>query len=189
MISASPKGAQSQFIRDITYAFKTGGEGEAAHTPDLASEIDSEEEIFAERFGVNLTTAREILEEYTLKEDSSAALARSEFAKSLAILLDNPNNPVIQMGVAAYAGLDQLNGIKSQAEGAKRIGKHRASVSHVTTGCADLYQASNDHLQVTKYRKSEASREVFRAKATDPFTAAKLKAIKKAKQNQLQPCN
>jgi hypothetical protein len=36
---------------------------------------------------------------------------------------------------------------------------------------------------VTKFRKSERSREVFKEKATDPFTSAKQQAINRFKNN------
>jgi predicted transcriptional regulator len=79
--------------------------------------------------------------------------------------------------IAFAAGLDQLNGKMSQAQVARELGVTRALVSHYTVGVRDVLSGKRDTFDCTKFRKRNSSRETFRAKATDPHTAAKSAAI------------
>jgi predicted transcriptional regulator len=98
-------------------------------------------------------------------------------------LLESSNTRVSLHGLACAGGLDELNGFRSQAEIARELGCTRALVSHYTTAWTDYMSGKDGKFTVTKYRKSEESREVFKRTATDPFTAAKEAAIKKHKQH------
>jgi predicted transcriptional regulator len=74
-------------------------------------------------------------------------------------LLLGAKNLAAQVHALAFAaGLDQLNGKRSQAEIARELGCTRALISHYVVGWADVLG-----LSVTKFRKSEASRETYKS--------------------------
>lgn len=147
-ISASPGAAFGAWVEDSL---------EGAYEPDIASEIDSEEEILADLLGVNLAQAKRIMAWHAEESKKLATEHREAFGRVIGFLLQGKNLPVMVHALAFAAGLDQLNGRKSQAELARELGVTRALVSHYVTGFADLLG-----VVVTKFRKSEKSREVFR---------------------------
>ncbi len=145
-------------------------ENTASYTPDYASEIDTEEEILADELGVSIRQARAILAK--IKD----AVARNEsltLARAIGLMLQSSNLPVTVHAMAIAAGLDQLNGKRSQSDIARELGCTRALVSHYVVGIRDVLSGKDSNFDCFKYRKSNASRETFRKSATDPFTAAK----------------
>jgi predicted transcriptional regulator len=172
MISASPSGAFQAWSRDAL---------ESAYTPDLAAEIDSEEEILADELQCSIPIARRIIEKMHQQRDDHAGNSRELFARVISKLMESSNTRVSLHGLACAGGLDELNGFRSQAEIARELGCTRALVSHYTTAWTDYMSGKDAAFTVTKFRKSEKSRETFREKATDPFTSAKQAAINRAK--------
>jgi succinate dehydrogenase/fumarate reductase cytochrome b subunit len=101
--------------------------------------------------------------------------------KVVGLLLETNNLPVMANAIAFAAGLDQLNGKMSQAQVARELKVTRALVSHYVVGVRDFLSGKSQTFDCTKFRKSNKSRQTFREKATDPFTAAKAAAIARYK--------
>ena len=176
MISASPAEAARLFE-------KNGG----VYWPDIADEIDSPEEILADSLGISVKAARLVLAHVENEVRKNQALI---LGKVIGLLLKASNLPAMAHALAFASGLDQLNGARSQAEVARELGVTRALLSHYTLGVRDVLSGKDSSFECTKFRKSQASRETFRAKATDPFTAAKAAAIAKRKnQTTTNICN
>jgi hypothetical protein len=174
MISSTPQEAFRAWQNDaITNAY----------TPDIAAEIDSEEEIMADEMGCSIEIARRVILKMREERENNAGNSRELFGRVISILLQGHNNRPSLYGLACAGGLDQMNGLRSQAEAARENGGTRAIYSHYTTAWADFLSGKEWKLSITKYRKAEATRETFKEKATDPFTAAREKAIQKLKQS------
>lgn len=175
MISASPAEATRLFE-------KNGG----SYWPDMADVIDLPEERLADELGIPLAAARAViaLQERALREHQALILGRV-----IGLLLRASNLPAMAHALAFASGLDQLNGARSQAEVARELGVTRALLSHYTLGVRDVLSGKDSSFECMKFRKSQASRETFRAKATDPFTAAKAAAIAKLKTKTTTSCN
>ena len=194
MISCTPQGAFRAWQNDaITNAY----------CPDIAAEIDSATEEMMERIAFRLRKSLgirampnemikigdflRVMAEFALlvaeeSKGDSAANNKDHFNFVLSKALDSSNPRAVLYGFACAAGLDALNGLRSQAEVARTLGCSRALISHYTTAAADFVSTGEDKFTITKFRKSEQSREVFKRTATDPFTAAKEAAIQKIKQ-------
>lgn len=148
-------------------------ENTASYTPDFAAEIDTEEEILADELGVSIKQSRVILAKIT------AAVRRNEsltLARAIGLMLQSSNLPVTVHAMAIAAGLDQLNGKRSQSEIARELGCTRALVSHYVVGIRDILSGKDSNFDCFKFRKSQESRKTFQKKATNPFTAAKMAA-------------
>ena len=174
MINCTPQAAHRAWVADCL---------SNAYTPDIASEIDTEEEIVAEELGCSLAIARKVVEKLKRQKDDHAGNSRELFARVISKLMESSNTRVSLHGLACAGGLDELNGFRSQAEIARELGCTRALVSHYTTAWTDYMSGKDAAFSVTKFRKSEKSREVFKEKATDPFTSAKQQAINRFKNN------
>jgi predicted transcriptional regulator len=151
--------------------FTTRG-GEPAYLPDY--DIDTPEDILADELGTTPAVARKVISMLQAAEVRQQALT---LGKVVGLLLETNNLPVMANAIAFAAGLDQLNGKMSQAQVARELGVTRALVSHYTVGVRDVLSGKRDTFDCTKFRKRNSSRETFRAKATDPHTAAKSAAI------------
>ena len=147
-VSASPMGAFRAWVGDSM---------EGAYEPDYASEIDTEEEILADLLGITPKQALRVMEWHKDECKKVAGEHREAFGRVIAFLLQGKNLPVMVHARAFAAGLDQLNGKKSQAEIARELNCTRALVSHYVVGFADILGVT-----VTKFRKAESSREKFR---------------------------
>lgn len=156
-----------------------------SYWPDVASEIDRPEETLADQLGTTPAVALKVMAhtEQAVRREQSLILGRV-----VGMLLETTNLPVLAHAIAFAAGLDQLNGKKSQAQVARELGVTRALVSHYTVGVRDVLSGKRDTFDNTKFRKANKTRKTFRDKATDPFLAAKRAAIQR-KQNQQQQCN
>ena len=144
----------------------------------MAALIDTEEEIIADDLGVSLYTARKII---AMREDAVIRNQSHMLARVIGMLLRSNNHSVAVHALALATGLDQLNGTKSQAEIARELGCTRALISHYVLGFRDLLSGKNGSFDCLKFRKNQQSREIYRAKTTNPFT--KLKADARAKAN------
>jgi len=154
-------------------------DGEPAYMPDL--DIDSPEDILADELGTTPVVARKVMAMLQAAEVRQQALT---LGKVVGLLLETTNLQVMANAIAFAAGLDQLNGKKSQAEVARELGVTRALVSHYTVGVRDVLSGKRESFDCTKFRKKNSSRETFRAKATDPHTAAKAAAIARYRASQ-----
>jgi hypothetical protein len=145
----------------------------------MAEAIDTEEEIMADELGCSIAIARKVILKMREARDNHAGSSRELFAMVISKLLESSNTRVSLHGLACAGGLDELNGFRSQAEIARELGCTRALVSHYTTSWADYLSGKEAKFTITKFRKSEESREVFKSTATDPFTAEKNAALKR----------
>lgn len=153
-------------------------ENTASYTPDFASEIDKPEEILADELGLSIQQARQVLQKI------GDAVLRHEsltLARVIGLMLQSNNLPVTVHALAIAAGLDQLNGKRSQADIARELGCTRALISHYVVGIRDVLSGNASNFDCFKFRKSQSSRETFRQCATDPFTAAKQAARERLK--------
>lgn len=147
-ISASPEGAFHAWVNDSL---------DAAYHPDIAGEIDKEEEIIADLLGITPKQALRVMEWHEQENKKVATEHREAFGRVIAFLLQGKNLPVMVHALALAAGLDQLNGKKSQAQIARELRCTRALVSHYVIGFTDILGTT-----VTKFRKSQESRATFR---------------------------
>ena len=158
----------------------------AVYHHDYAGEIDQEHEILADELGITPKQARGVMEyrDRALREHQALILGRV-----IGLLLETANVPVMTHALAFAAGLDQLNGAKSQAQVARDLGVTRALMSHYVLGVRDVLSGKATGFDNLKFRKRNSSRATFAAKATDPFTAAKAAAIRRLKTKTTTPCN
>ena len=159
---------------------------EPAYWPDIASEVDRPEETLADNLGTTPAVALRVMAhtEQAVRESQALMLGRI-----VGMLLETSNLQILSYALACAAGLDQLNGKKSQSKIAEELGVTRALVSHYVLGVRDVLSGKRETFDCTKFRKSQSSRQTFREKATDPFLAAKAAAIKRKTQTPTSPCN
>jgi predicted transcriptional regulator len=147
--------------------------------PDIAAEIDSEVEIVADEYGVDIATAKRIVAYRDGAVRQEMALI---FGRVLGILIGARNLPVMVHSLALAAGLDQLNGAHSEAEVARQLGVTRSLVSHYVVGWRDVLSGGTGRgFDVTKFRKRNSTRATYAACATNPLTEAKARAVAKMK--------
>ena len=145
-------------------------ENTGSYTPDIASEIDSEEEIVADEYGVTLQTARRIL------KDRHEVVRRHQAEILGAIigqLLAGNNLNVKVHSLAIAFGFDQLNGFHSQSEIARELGCTRALISHYVLGWRDVLSGGIPAFDCLKFRKRNETRDTYRDKATSATLTAK----------------
>ena len=170
MISSHSREATRAYANDIA---------ESAYTPDMEDEIDEEAEELAEDFfwfaknhipaskmSIPWNEMKVVIEAaglwaITVQEKEKANMAGQAWemlGRVIGLLLSAKNLNAQVHALAFAAGLDQLNGKKSQAEIARELGCTRALISHYVVGWADVLD-----LSITKFRKSEASRETYKS--------------------------
>lgn len=152
---------------------------EPAYWPDIATEVDRPEETLADHLGTSPTVALKVMAHTEAEVRRSQSLM---LGKVVGMLLETNNLPVMAHAIAFAAGLDQLNGKRSQAQVARELGVTRALVSHYVIGVRDVLSGKRETFDCTKYRKRNDSRKTFKEKATDPFLAAKRAAMARKKQ-------
>jgi hypothetical protein len=171
MISASPQAANRAWVNNVL---------ESAYTPDIAGEIDTEEEILAEELECSVVVARRVIIKLRQERDNHAGNSRELFVRVISKLLEHPSRASIY-GLACAGGLDEVNGFHSQAEIARMLNMERASISHWVTAWSDYLSEGSDKFTITKFRKRDESRQTFQKRATDPFTALKRAAYNKSR--------
>ena len=145
-------------------------ENTGSYTPDFAAEIDSEEEIAADEYGVSLETARRILKD----REKAASQYNSQILGSVIGLLLSGNNLPVKVNCLAIAyGFDQLNGFHSQSEIARELGCTRALISHYVLGWRDVLSGGVASFDCLKFRKRNDTRATYRAKATSATLTSK----------------
>ena len=150
----------------------------AIYHHDYAAEIDKEDEILADELGISPQQARGVMEyrDRALREHQALILGRV-----IGLLLETANVPVMTHALAFAAGLDQLNGARSQSQVARELGVTRALMSHYVVGVRDVLSGKEGAFDNLKFRKRNSARATFKAKATDPYLAAKAKKIAEIK--------
>lgn len=141
-------------------------ENMAFYTPDMAAEIDTEQEIVADRFGVSLKVADEIIRYRRTAAVGAEALLLGEV---IGLLINSQNLSVMTHALALAAGLDQLNGVHSETEVANKLGVSRAILSHYVVGWRDLLSGKEYSFDVLKFRKRNSARAVYAEKSKSSF--------------------
>ena len=145
---------------------------------DYAADIDTPEEILADRYGVSLRVARQIIADQQsakIREDASIS------ARIIGQLMITKNLRVMVQALAIAAGLDQLNGARSQTEVAKELNVSRALLSHYVVAWRDLLSNREYKFDITKMRKNNSTRATYAAKAKSPLIEAKNRIKEKLK--------
>ena len=157
-------------------------ENAASYTPDMAELIDSEEESIADRFGVSMDEARQILADRQTHRRHAEAMI---LGRVIGLLLQSNNLAVMVNALAMAAGLDQLNGAHSEAEVARKLGVTRALLSHYVIGWRDLLSGKSAGFDVLKFRKRNCTRAAYAEKAKSPFLAAKERVRKNIRKSKI----
>lgn len=140
--------------------------------PDPAPfDVDRDEWKLAEELNLGLEEATRVLEWHQIE------LAREldwEIARILSKVLSELIRPCKNIRARVYGlifatGLDQANGLHSQAEIARELGCTRALISHYTIQWAEIIK-----LGIFKFRKSEDSRKTYKDSATRTTVDRKL---------------
>ena len=151
-----------------------------SYSVDMADLIDKPDEIIADRIGVSLDQARQILE--IIDEEKTEYAART-LSKVIGQLIISKNPLIMLHALSMTAGLDLLNGARSEAEVARKLGVSRALLSHYVVAWRDLLSGRDYFFDILKFRKRNSTREIYAEKATSPFLTAKAKALAKLKEN------
>lgn len=163
---------------------------EPSYWPDIANEVDRPEETLADELGTTPAVAKKVMAYAETEVQRSKAVM---LGRVVGLLFESDSHPIVTYAIACAAGLDQLNGKKSQAEVARELGVTRALVSHYVVGVRDLLSGKTTRFDCTKFRKGNDTRKVFQEKAKSKFLEAKHAAIQRRKKNQQQtlqtPCN
>jgi len=142
----------------------------ASYQPDMADLIDTEEEILADRYNVSLKVARMIINDRSSIGVRQAALI---LGNVIGLLMASKNLPVMVNALAIAAGLDQLNGAKSEKQIADELGVTRALLSHYVVGWRDLLSGNEYQFDITKMRKNNGTRVTYAKQATSPLLTRK----------------
>lgn len=154
-------------------------ENQGSYEPDMAELIDKPEEIIADELGISIEAARRVVQ---MRQDDATAQSALALARVIGFLLNSKNLAAATYGLAIATGLDQLNGIKSQTEVAKKLKCTRALISHYTIAARDVLSGDGHSIDVMKYRKRNETRQTYADQAKSPFLAAKQKARQKYQQ-------
>ena len=145
---------------------------EKSYTHDIAEAIDTEQEIIADEFGVSLETAQRIV---YYARDQSRRLEAGMLASVIGMLLQSKNMVVMIHSLAIAFNLNELNGVKSQSEIAKKLGVTRALISHYVIAWRDLLSSQANDVDNTTFRKRNSTRETYKKLAQSPTIQAKYK--------------
>jgi hypothetical protein len=142
----------------------------SAYEPDMAALIDTEEEILADRYNVSIKVAKMIINDRKSDGIRHAALI---LGNVIGQLLMTKNTRVMVHALAIAAGLDQLNGAKSEKQIADELGVTRALLSHYVVGWRDLLSGKEYQFDITKMRKNNSTRDTYAKQATSPLLTKK----------------
>lgn len=138
----------------------------ASYEPDMAELIDSEEEILADRYNVSIKIAKMIINDRNSEGIKRSALTLGEV---IGLLMQSQNISVMVYALGIAAGMDQLNGAKSEKQIADELGVSRALLSHYVVGWRDLLSGNQYNFDITKLRKANSTRETYAKQATSPL--------------------
>lgn len=121
--------------------------------PDMATLIDKPNEILADELGITLEQADRVVDliERARMEQTALSLGRI-----IGWLLAGNNMQIRVYALAFAAGLDQLNGLHSQSEVARKLNCTRALISHYVVSARDALG-----INIQKFRKSDTTRETY----------------------------
>ena len=145
-------------------------ENQASYEPDMAEMIDKEWEILADEYGLTERQAKSIV---AWRDKQSTTDNASVFAGIIGLLLAANNQRAMIYALAIAMGLDQLNGIRTQTEVANKLGCTRALISHYVIAARDALAGRDWHLDCTKFRKRNDTRETYRKNATSDYLETK----------------
>ena len=145
-------------------------DNQASYTTDMAAEIDREYETLADEYGISIDMALQLIR---WRDDSVRRNQAEVLGRFIGILLESKNQPIVIHAFALAAGLDQLNGVRTEAEIAEEFGVSRALVSHYTVAASDLLSGAESRFDITKHRKRNETRQVYAEKAKCPLKEAK----------------
>ena len=150
-------------------------DAQASYTPDIAAEIDSEEEILADDLGVTISQARRIIRMMKSATNQGTSSRLAHFISTLA----QSDHPAFELDcIMLAAGLDQLNGAKSEREIADKHNVTRALVSYHVCGWSDTLSGKGGrNFDITKFRKRNATRQIYAEKATSPVVQVRNQAM------------
>jgi len=151
-------------------------EAVASYTPDMADLIDTEEEILADKYGVSLKVARQIMED---KKDAGIHHQAEILAPIISQLVSGENVQAQVYALAIAFGLDEVNGFHCQSEIAKKIGVTRALISHYVVCWRDVLAGKVAAFDCTKFRKHNHTRKIYAESAKDKWIQAKTAKIAK----------
>lgn len=135
------------------YQVRQGEINEPAYLPDAEEAIDKPEEILAELLGIKPDQALRVIRWHEDECKKHSMESWEVFGRVIGLLISSKNMGAMVHALAFAAGLDQLNGARSQAQIAKELGCTRALISHYVVGWADVLG-----IDVTKFKKTDASR-------------------------------
>ena len=138
----------------------------ASYEHDYAADIDKPHEILADRYGVSLAVARQIIKDNESNKTEQDALV---IGQVIGLLMASKNLPVMVHALAIAAGMDQLNGAKSEKEIADKLGVSRALLSHYVVGWRDSLSGNQYQFDITKIRKNNSTRDTYAKQATSPL--------------------
>tara|TARA_B110000503_G_scaffold138932_1_gene226113 strand:+ start:526 stop:999 length:474 start_codon:yes stop_codon:yes gene_type:complete len=144
----------------------------ASYEHDYAADIDKPHEILADRYGVSLAVARQIIKDNESNKTEQDALV---IGQVIGLLMASKNLPVMVHALAIAAGLDQLNGAKSEKDVADSLGVTRSLLSHYVVGWRDLLSGKQYQFDIIKLRKNNRARSTYSLKTKSPLIAAKNK--------------
>lgn len=147
-------------------------ENMASYEQDFAAAIDTEAEILADRYGVSLKVANLIIRDNKSKQTQQDALILGQV---IGLLMASKNLPVMIQALAIAAGLDQLNGARSEKEIADQLGVTRSLLSHYVVGWRDLLSGNQYNFDIIKLRKKNKTRQTYADQAKSPLLALKNK--------------
>jgi predicted transcriptional regulator len=147
-------------------------ENMASYEQDFAAAIDTEAEILADRYGVSLKVANLIIRDNKSKQTQQDALILGQV---IGLLMASKNLPVMIQALAIAAGLDQLNGARSEKEIADQLGVTRSLLSHYVVGWRDLLSGNQYNFDIIKLRKKNETRQTYADQAKSPLLALKNK--------------
>ena len=142
----------------------------SSYEPDMAELIDTEEEILADRYNVSLKVARMIINDRKSNGVIGAALI---LGNVIGVLITSKNLDVMVNALAVAAGMDQLNGAKSEKQIADELGVTRSLLSHYVVGWRDILSGKQYQFDITKIRKNNSTRETYAEQATSPLLSFK----------------
>ena len=156
-------------------------DNQASYEPDMAGDIDKEYEILADKYGVSIDQALDMIRWRDGSVKTNQADVMGQF---IGLLLQCKNQPVVLHAFALAAGLDELNGVHTEAEVAAEFGISRALVSHYVVAAADLLSGKDARFDITKFRKRNETRKIYAEKARIPLVEAKRQILAQMKNQQ-----
>lgn len=165
-------------------------ENTASYTPDFAAEIDTEEEILADEISErgNRITLKQAA--YVKKLiDAASARQQARVIATIVDMVETNKKPILACQcLKMAAGMDMGSKINTQTDLAEIHGVTRALVSHNVVRFRDCLSNGTVTLDNFKYRKSNASREVFKKCATSTLKSLIAEAHQQHKQeNKVKP--